>query len=152
MSTVAVSRRWPSARAPRAALGHPVTLRHVAGGQAVERRFHRLAPELADQPADGTGEAQVVGLAGGTAAPAHPARDLQACDQSRDETRQDSGRGATLGLDADDGELRAADHLAADVPGLGAARAREPQPGLGKAALSLIHISEPTRLGMISYA
>src|SRR5665647_3139064 len=87
---------------------HPVTLRHVAGGQAVERRLHRLAPELADQPADGTGEAQVLGLAGGTAAPAHPARDLQARDQSRDETRQDSGRVATLGLDADDGELRAA--------------------------------------------
>src|SRR5665647_1479259 len=117
---------------------HPVTLRHVAGGQAVERRLHRLAPELADQPADGTGEAQVLGLAGGTAAPAHPARDLQARDQSRDETWQDSGRVATLGLDADDGELHAADHLAAHVPGLGAARAREPQPGLGKAARGVV--------------
>ncbi len=111
-----------------------VPLRDVAHGEPVERAFDGLVAEHDHEPADGPREAQVLVLAGGPAPPAHAAGDLQAGDEPGEQARQHVGGGGAGRLHAHHGELGAVHHLAAHVFGLGAARAREPQPGLGQLA------------------
>ena len=114
---------------------HPMSLRDLAQREAVELPAQRLAVELGDQPADGAREAQVVARALGRRAPAHAARDLQARDEAREQLRDDVARRPPLGLDADDDELGATDHLAPDVLRRGALGTREPGAGLGQRAV-----------------
>ena len=114
---------------------HAVPLGHVAERQAVELAAQGLVAQLGDQPADGAREAQVVARALGHGAPAHAARDLQAGDEARDQLGHDVARRAPAGLDADDHELRAVDHLAPDVLRRRALGAREPGAGLGQRAV-----------------
>ena len=114
---------------------HAVPLGHVAERQAVELAAQGLVAQLGDQPADGAREAQVVARALRHGAPAHAARDLQAGDEARDQLGHDVARRAPAGLDADDHELRAVDHLAPDVLRRRALGAREPGAGLGQRAV-----------------
>ena len=90
---------------------------------------------MADEPADGAREPQVLARALGPGAPAHAARDLQAGDEARDQLGHDLARRPPLGLDAHEDELRAVDHLATDVLGRRALGAREPGARLGERAV-----------------
>ena len=117
---------------------HAVTLRDVADAQTVEIPFHRPAAELADQPANGSREAQVLGRPGGPLPPAHAARDLQAGDETGHDVGEHVGGVAPPGLDPDHSELRPFDDLAAHICGPGATGAGEALPGLRESAFGVV--------------
>src|SRR5664280_2427178 len=127
-----------------------VALSDVAEDETVEAARHGSAAELADDPADGAREAQVVRLAGRARAPAHAARDLQARDEAGDDAGQHGGGVGALRLDAHHRELGAVDDRAAHVRGLGAARARKALAGKLLAEARLLGDDTPAARVLVS--